>query len=303
MGAQGAAFYYDPTRTQDTVGGTGISNTFGNPNLREEQADTFTIGVAMDLFEDFRLTVDYWQIEIDEHDRGRKRRRDVPGLLGHRSSTRPAISTTPPVADPAESDHWRRRLRESSVHERGSVGFLGCRRAAQLVEAVENGGGLNLNTSIHVQPPGDDAGSSALAGGRRERASTCCSLQLQCLNYDYRRVHHTSATAEGCGTSMTHQYWPKLENEACRTNNVLAGVRLQHPAGLRSVLGVREHPVHGRYMVSVGIENLLDTEPPCLNANPTTTPTAALPFQFATDCTRTATVRRTIRSVGGSSSA
>ncbi len=56
MGVQGSDFYYSPSRTQDTVGGTGVSNTFGNTNLREEQADTFTLGVAMDILEDFRLT-------------------------------------------------------------------------------------------------------------------------------------------------------------------------------------------------------------------------------------------------------
>lgn len=33
-----------------------------------------------------------------------------------------------------------------------------------------------------------------------------------------------------------------------------------------------------RYLVSVGIENLLDEEPPCLGANPTATP-------FPTECT------------------
>jgi outer membrane receptor protein involved in Fe transport len=64
MGAQGAAFYYDPARTQDTVGAAGIPNSFGNPNLREEQADTWTLGVAMDLLEDWRLTVDWWKIDI-----------------------------------------------------------------------------------------------------------------------------------------------------------------------------------------------------------------------------------------------
>jgi outer membrane receptor protein involved in Fe transport len=66
MGVQGAGAYSDdPSRTQDTVGGAGIPNSFGNPELREEQADTWTLGVAMDLLEDWRLSVDWWKIDIE----------------------------------------------------------------------------------------------------------------------------------------------------------------------------------------------------------------------------------------------
>jgi outer membrane receptor protein involved in Fe transport len=86
---------------------------------------------------------------------------------------------------------------------------------------------------------------------------------------------------------MTHQYWPKLDNEACRTNNVsVACVYNSLPSyDLLSLSGnIR---FQDKYSVNIGIENLLDTDPPCLNSNPTTTPTAALPFQFATECTHT----------------
>jgi outer membrane receptor protein involved in Fe transport len=40
------------------------------------------------------------------------------------------------------------------------------------------------------------------------------------------------------------------------------------------------------YTLSLGIENLLDTDPPCRwnNADPTLAPTPAAPFQFAQAC-------------------
>jgi hypothetical protein len=49
MGPSGALDYYDNrARTeQPTAGGLGIALTSGNEALREEQADTWTIGVAM----------------------------------------------------------------------------------------------------------------------------------------------------------------------------------------------------------------------------------------------------------------
>ena len=65
MGAGGATVFYDPGRN-NALDGTGIANSFGNPNLREEQADTWTMGVAMSLFDDWRLTVDWWKIQIEQ---------------------------------------------------------------------------------------------------------------------------------------------------------------------------------------------------------------------------------------------
>ena len=63
MGAGGAAFFL--TRSLNALDGTGIAGSFGNPNLREEQADTWTC-IAMSLFNDRRLTVDWWKIQIEQ---------------------------------------------------------------------------------------------------------------------------------------------------------------------------------------------------------------------------------------------
>src|SRR5690606_14044097 len=51
MGATGAAEYYDNRALEDQpeTGGTGLPNTTGNPDLREERADTWTFGIVMDF--------------------------------------------------------------------------------------------------------------------------------------------------------------------------------------------------------------------------------------------------------------
>ena len=60
-------------------------------------------------------------------------------------------------------------------------------------------------------------------------------------------------------------------------------VRLQQPAVLRSLLGDRRAiRFDDKYTLSVGIENLLDEDPPCINAE-SDAPTATL-FQFPTAC-------------------
>ena len=64
MGTLGATTYY--SSPQPTVGGTGIPNQLGNPDLTEEAADTLTIGVVMDILENWTLTVDYYTIEIEQ---------------------------------------------------------------------------------------------------------------------------------------------------------------------------------------------------------------------------------------------
>ena len=50
--------------SQMTAGGTGIQNQLGNKNLSEEDSDTLTIGVVMDIAKDWQLAVDFYNIEI-----------------------------------------------------------------------------------------------------------------------------------------------------------------------------------------------------------------------------------------------
>src|SRR5262245_40635243 len=72
MGPDGSAFYYDnrpisqqPNLNTPIGAGLGVPITFGNPALREEQADTWTMGVTMEVLEDWRLTVDWYEIQIE----------------------------------------------------------------------------------------------------------------------------------------------------------------------------------------------------------------------------------------------
>jgi F-type H+-transporting ATPase subunit c len=55
MGVTGAIEYYDirPVVEQPAPGGTGVAYSVGNVNLREEQADTITLGMVMDFHDNF----------------------------------------------------------------------------------------------------------------------------------------------------------------------------------------------------------------------------------------------------------
>jgi len=286
MGAQGAAFYYDPTRTQDTVGAAGIPNSFGNPSLREEQADTWTLGVAMDLLEDWRLTVDWWKIDIA----------NMIALEGSDATYQTCLDMQfNPTADITNAS-CQRILRNPtnggggiinrSFNNLGRAAFEGVDLQLNWSHQLSGGGSLNLNSSLTTTIHEITQDAPALAA-TDWKGFNLCSLQLQCLNYDYR-VFTTVGYGRGMwNLSVTHQYWPALDNNACRTNAAsVACVYNSLPAyGLMSLSGnIR---FNDKYTVSMGLENLLDKDPPCLNSNPTTTPTAALPYQFATDCTHT----------------
>jgi outer membrane receptor protein involved in Fe transport len=90
--------------------------------------------------------------------------------------------------------------------------------------------------------------------------------------------------------SVRHQYWPELENEACRTNPASVACNYSSLPNYQLFSASANLRFNERYTFSIGLENLLDEEPPCIGANPTTVPgsgTPPNPYAFATECTRT----------------
>jgi len=282
MGPQGTAFYYDPARTQDTAGGLGIPNTFGNPNLREEQADTWTIGVAMDLLEDWSLTVDWYEIAIE----------NMIAVEGADATYQTCmdIQFNPTASLANEACQRIKRnpttgfgaLVDRSFTNEGRALFSGVDIALNWSKQMENGGRLNLNTSANA--PLEEITQDRAALPETDWAGyNLCGLGLQCQNYDYRLFTSVGYGRGMWNVNMRHQYWPELQTNQCRTNPPTAAstVACQNstlPAyGLFALSG---NVNFDRYTVSFGIENLLDEEPPCIGANPLAVP-------FPTDCTHT----------------
>ncbi len=282
MGTDGAFLYYDNrpiTEQPDIASGVGVPISFGNPNLREEQADTWTIGVAMDILEDFQLTVDWYRIEIENMialesgDTTYQQCMDLAfnpsGDLNNASCVR--IKRNPGTGGGATV--------ERSFTNTGLADFSGIDLALTWNRQLDNGGGINLNVSANapIEEITQD-NPSVLAVDRAGYNS--CALQLQCQNYDYRLFTTIGYQSQGnWQVSMRHQYWPELKNEACRTNPLAnACINSTLPGyGLFALTGFYRFD---KYTVSAGIENLLDEEPPCQGANPTATP-------FPTACSRT----------------
>src|SRR5690606_11355747 len=98
-----------------------------------------------------------------------------------------------------------------------------------------------------------------------------CDLQMQCQNYDYRSFMTIGYGRGNWNLSLRHQHWPKLKNNACRTNHEsVACIYSSLPS--HDLFALSGNYRFDRYLFSVGIENLFDKDPPCIGANPTATP-------------------------------
>jgi outer membrane receptor protein involved in Fe transport len=287
MGAQGAAFYYDPGRTQDTVGTAGIPNSFGNPNLREEQADTWTMGIAMELFDDWRLTVDWWKIEIAQ----------IIALEGADATYQKCLdmqfNPTGDINNQSCQNIFRNPTTggggyiNRSFTNQGRTDFSGVDFQVSWAHQLGGGGALSLNTALtwNLHEITQDTPQVAPVDWKGAGGLGNCSLQLQCLNYDYRLFSTVGYSRGMWNFQLQHQYWPALDNLACRTNTASVACVYNSLPDYQLFSANASIRFKDKYRLSFGLENLLDTEPPCNNANPTTVPSPTTPFAFPTDCT------------------
>jgi outer membrane receptor protein involved in Fe transport len=95
-----------------------------------------------------------------------------------------------------------------------------------------------------------------------------CALQIQCQRYEYRVFTTASYFRGPWNLSLRHQYWPSLADEGCRLN--LTGrdcVEDTYPSQQLMSLTFG-YSFNDKYRINLGIENLLDEDPPCVGAEP-----------------------------------
>jgi iron complex outermembrane receptor protein len=275
----GALAYYDSRLITDQpqTGSPGTLNSFGNPTVREEKADTFTLGVVMDLLEDWTLTVDYYSIEIE----------DMIALIGPDTVYESCMSIEKnPSADPTVPA-CTQIIRNPADGEATNIdlGFTNQGRAK--VSGVDlqlnwnkmfANGVFNLNTVANYNILSEtqdrpDVNTVDYAG------TDGCALQIQCQGYDYRLFTTLSYFRGPWNLSLRHQYWPSILDGSYAEG--LPPSTVPDPYG-----GVDDsyqlfhlsagYSFADKYQLSFGIENLLDEKPPLMGGNPT-----ALPFPIA----------------------
>jgi outer membrane receptor protein involved in Fe transport len=281
MGPGGADQYYNVNKTtQPTLGGVGVQNSFGNPNLHEEQADTFTLGVVMNILDKWTLSLDYYDIEVKDMiaveasdsvyqrclslDQNPTGDINAPACL---QITRNPVSGAAANIDETYTNQGRARVSGVDIQLNWST--------------MVAGGGFNINSVMNYNfksetqdrpdlPTKDWAGTSS------------CALQIQCQGYDYRIFTTFSFFRGPWSMSLRHQYWPSILPGACAddptvsatacSNSLANGGGVQESYQLFALSG--SYRIGDKYTVRVGIENLFDTLPPLTGADPDRLPFA-----------------------------
>ncbi len=274
MGATGAYEYYDSRPISDQLTNTGFfvsagtQNSFGNPNVSEEQADTFTLGLVMDILDSWSLTVDYYSIEID----------DMIAIESPDTVFERCLSLTlNPSGDPT-TPACTQIVRNQTNGNRANLDLTFTNQGEATVEGVDFAltgttmladGGLNVNIVANYNLASETKDRPGLttidwAGTRG------CALQIQCQQYDYRLFTTLSYFRGPWNLTLRHQFWPSLldatyaEGASGPPNplgSITGSYQLFHVGG--------SYTFADNYTLTVGIENLLDEEPPLVGGNPT----------------------------------
>jgi len=278
MGPTGAQQYYDSRAitAQPTAGMVGIQNRFGNPGLHEEQADTFTFGVVMNLFENLTMSVDYYAIEI----------KDMIALESSDSIYQRCLSVgSNPAGDPG-APGCQLIFRDPSNGNAANIDLFYTNQGRAEVSGVDlqlnwtkmlGEGGFNVNSvmNYNFESKTQDRADSVT----RDWAGTLgCALQIQCQQFDYRIFTNLSYFRGPWSIQLRHQFWPKVLPSGCSQPETPVGICAASVATGANGGGVREqyqlfalsgsYQFGEKYTLRVGVENLLDEEPPLVSANP-----------------------------------
>ncbi len=278
MGTLGSSTFY--ANAQATNGTVGITNQLGNQNLSEEDSDTTTIGVVMDVAKDWQIAVDYYNIEIKK----------MIAIEGPDSVYERCLSKnfnpTGSLTNPACLEIFR----DPTNGNAANIDLLYSNLGRALVEGIDlqvnwnkmmKSGRFNMNMVANFNFKSETQDRDSLP--TRDWAGTIgCALQIQCQGYDYRLFTTVSYFRGPWSLSLRHQYWPSILPAACGTSTA-GSQQVACDAAIATGGGVREgyqlfalsgsYQFKDRYTVRVGIENLMDKAPPLVGANPT-----ALPF-------------------------
>jgi outer membrane receptor protein involved in Fe transport len=275
MGTLGATSYY--AAPQPTAGLTGIQNQFGNPNLLEEDADTLTIGVVMNIAEKWQLSLDYYTIEI----------KNMIALESPDSVYGRCLSLAQNPTGSPSAPACGLIFRNPTDGNAANIDLPYTNQGRAQVSGVDlqlnwstdiGGGGFNINSVMNYNFESEtqdrpDLPTFDWAG------TTGCALQIQCQGYEYRIFTTFNYFKGPWSLSLRHQYWPSVDPAACGTpqttptscaNALFTGGGVQEDYMLFALSG--SYRFGEKYTLRLGLENLFDEEPPIVGTNPLATP-------------------------------
>jgi len=278
MGPTGAFEYYDnrPVSLQPTGvgffgGSAGIQNSFGNPNVYEEQADTFTLGIVMDLLKSWNLTLDYYSIEI----------KNMIALESPDSVYESCLSIAKnPTGNPLVPA-CQQIERNTTNGNSSNIDLTFTNQGRAKVEGVDlqlnwtkliGSGHFNLNMVANYNIGSETQDRPDLR--TIDWAGTSgCGLQIQCQQYDYRLFTTLTYLKGNWSLTLRDQYWPGVLDPTYAkglqgTPNPLGSINESYTL---LYLG-GSYSFRDKYTLRFGIDNLLDKDPPLAGGDPNASP-------------------------------
>jgi outer membrane receptor protein involved in Fe transport len=244
------------------------SQTGGNPNLRPERGTTYTLGLILTPVKDLTLTLDYFNIKIE----------DTISTVDPSIALNQCLNTGSPVF--------------CSLVKRDSQGSLWLTQAGYIVATNANIGslgttGFDLGASYNKRL--GEWGSLALnLNGTLMKTSTVENVpglgEYDCVGYfgatcgnptpKWRHKFRASwATPWKLDVAATWRYIGKAKSELLSDSDLLAGAA---PASIEDHVSARsyfdlnlQYPLTKKITLSAGINNLFDKDPPIVSTNVT----------------------------------
>jgi outer membrane receptor protein involved in Fe transport len=269
MGPQGAATYYSNPERPFTSSQFYFSNVTGNPNLKEETAKTITLGIVANLTDQLTLTVDWWNIKID--DMISTEDPDNIYQLCLSPVTNPGFNINNPACQQLERNPETGAEGNTPLlyTNQGAIDFAG-------YDVVLNWntdlgpGALNINTSVTIADKMETRTSPEQQFNDWKGTSGPSDLiGLNGYAYDWRSFVTANYSVGLWGASLRWRHLPSIASEASgRPGNT------EMDTGSYDIFDFS-----GRYAFSemlnlrFGIDNLLDREPERTFQNATNTAT------------------------------
>lgn len=263
MGPVGAAAYYGDVGSQPQFGGIALANTIGNPALEHETAGTNTFGVVLQLENQTSLSVDYWDIAIDNLISSQS----LPSVMTQCFS--PAFN---PTFDP-NAVACRQMTRDINNGQFNSADVTYTNDAAIETSGVDlqfnwgtDLGRGNLNLSFLA---------SYLDSMKTRLSPTSAWVEykgtfgptLPSVNggaFDYRSFTTVSYFNGNWNVSLRWNHLPSIEAAAAAT-----GTTSTLPTGAYDLFSVTGGFMFGgKYSLRYGIDNLFDRKPEVTDATP-----------------------------------
>jgi outer membrane receptor protein involved in Fe transport len=268
MGSGGAFEYYDnrPLNQQPTLGGLGTQNTFGNPDVYEEQADTLTLGVVMDFHDNWTLTVDYYEIEI----------KDMIAIQSPDSTFESCVSLELNPSGATNNINCEALVRNPANGGATNIDLTFTNQGRAKVAGVDlqldwtrmfASGGFNMNmvANYNIKSETQDRPELDVIDWAGTRG---CALQIECQGYDYRTFTTLSYFRGPWNVTLRHQFWPSILDGTYAIEGGVVDPLGSIDTSYQLVYLGASYSFSDRYTLRFGIENLFDEEPPLSGGDP-----------------------------------